>query len=132
MFLRRLLRERLHVPSRIALLLGFGALSTGAQANAPETDVANPPIAASEREYIRSGEVLIRSDGTRKDWPAEAGGSTSGLDIDTREVKEGHTIHSLLASNSVRPGTALMVAPMKSMSELENEGRPVLRQLGRS
>src|SRR5437764_14730697 len=65
MFLRRLLRERLHVPSRIALLLGFGALSTGAQANAPETDVANPPIAASEREYIRSGEVLIRSDGTR-------------------------------------------------------------------
>ena len=31
------------------------------------------------------------------------------------------------SSNSVRPGTALMVAPMKSMTELEDEGRAVLR-----
>jgi beta-xylosidase len=31
------------------------------------------------------------------------------------------------SSNSVRPGTALMVAAMKSMTELEDEGRPVLR-----
>jgi beta-xylosidase len=31
------------------------------------------------------------------------------------------------ASNSVRPGTALVVARMKSMTELEDEGRPVLR-----
>ena len=31
------------------------------------------------------------------------------------------------ASNSVRPGTALMVARMKSMTELEDEGRTVLR-----
>jgi len=31
------------------------------------------------------------------------------------------------SSNSVHPGTALMVAPMKSMTELEVEGRTVLR-----
>jgi beta-xylosidase len=31
------------------------------------------------------------------------------------------------SSNSVRPGTALMVARMKSMTELEDEGRTVLR-----
>lgn len=31
------------------------------------------------------------------------------------------------SSNSLRPGTALMVAPMKTMTELEDEGRTVLR-----
>jgi len=31
------------------------------------------------------------------------------------------------SSNSVRPGTALMVAPMKTMTELEDEGQTVLR-----
>lgn len=31
------------------------------------------------------------------------------------------------SSNSMRPGTALMVAPMKSMAELEDEGLTVLR-----
>jgi len=31
------------------------------------------------------------------------------------------------SSNNVRPGTALMVAPMKSMTELQDEGRTALR-----
>jgi len=31
------------------------------------------------------------------------------------------------SSNSVRPGTAMMVVAMKSMTELEDQGRPVLR-----
>ncbi len=33
----------------------------------------------------------------------------------------------LESSNSVRPGTALMIAAMKNMTELEDEGQPVLR-----
>ncbi len=56
----------LHLPSRIALLLGFGALSaTAAQANATEIELGNQPDRVPQQSAKSFGQLAIWSDGGR-------------------------------------------------------------------
>jgi hypothetical protein len=60
------LRKWLHLPGRIALLLGVGALSAaGAKAAVMEPHLGNGPVRSPQQSAKSFGEVLIWSEGGR-------------------------------------------------------------------
>lgn len=60
MFVPPWMRGRLRLPSRIALLLGFGALSAaGAQANATEVDTSSKPERVPQQSGKAFGELAV-------------------------------------------------------------------------
>ena len=89
----RSLRGLLRLPSRIALLLGFGALSvSGAQASVAESDLANNVTRVPQQSAKSFGELAIWSDGGRI-YVSEAGGPPQELRLgDTAEARELRTM----------------------------------------
>jgi hypothetical protein len=82
------LSKWLSLPSRIALLLGLGALSaTGASASAPETAADPPNSSTSEKDPPNFADLVIRSEGGRI-YLAEGGGPFKALGLgDTAEAQ---------------------------------------------
>jgi hypothetical protein len=82
------LKEWLRLPSRIALLLGFGALSaTGAQADAAEIERGNQSAWVPQQSAKTFGDLAIWSDGGRI-YLAEAGKPARELRLgDTAEAR---------------------------------------------
>ena len=85
----RSLRGLLRLPSRVALLLGFGALSvSGAQANVAESDLANNVTRVPQQSAKSFGQLAIWSDGGRI-YVSEAGGPPQELRLgDTAEARQ--------------------------------------------
>jgi hypothetical protein len=82
------LRRWLRLPSRLALLLGLGALSAaGAQANTAEVRVGNEPTRVPQQSAKSFGELLIWSDGGRI-YVSESGKEAQELRLgDTAEAR---------------------------------------------
>ena len=64
--MRRIFPKRLPLPSRIALLLGLGALSvSGAKAATSEGDLGKDPRRLPQQSVKQFGELLVWNDGGR-------------------------------------------------------------------
>ena len=98
------LRRWLRLPSRIALLLGLGALSAaGARADTgldrPGAGNA-PPV---QGDQATAGGLLIRTEGDRI-YLSEAGGQFQELRL--RDMPEAHLLKQLLDRNGAATGAA--------------------------
>jgi hypothetical protein len=94
----------LRLPSRIALLLGLGALSvTGAAACAPEpaADPTTPP--ASEKDRLNFADLVIKSEGGRISL-SEGSGAFKALRL--ADTAEAQLLKEILARQGATP-TAL-------------------------
>jgi hypothetical protein len=82
-------KDWLRLPSRIALLLGFGALSAaGAQASTTEIDVGKEAARVPQQSAKSFGELAIWSDGGRI-YVSEPGKPAHELDLqDTAEARQ--------------------------------------------
>lgn len=104
------MQEWLRLPGRIALLLGFGALSAaGAQADATGIDTANQPNGMPQHSAHAFGELRVWSDGARI-YFAESGSEARELQsADTAEAQ--HLRQMLQRHGALSASAALPLAP---------------------
>jgi hypothetical protein len=95
MFTRTSMRNRLRLPSRIALLLGLGALSaSGTKADTGEVQSDRELVRSPQQSVKTFGDLLIWSDGERI-YVAESGKEAQELPLGG--TPEAHRLRGLLA-----------------------------------
>jgi hypothetical protein len=105
------LRRWLHLPSRVALLLGLGAISAaGAQADTglglPGAGIAPP----AQGDQVNAGELVIRAEAGRI-YLSEAGGEFQELQLG--DMPEALLLRDLLDRNGAAAGASgIRLGPM--------------------
>jgi hypothetical protein len=101
------LRERLRLPSRIALLLGFGALSAaGAQANAKEVDLGKKPERVPQQSGKAFGELAVWTENGRV-YVSESGKPAQELSLGN--TAEAEYLRDLLQRNGANASSPSLV-----------------------
>jgi hypothetical protein len=103
-------RRWLRLPSRIALLLGLGALSAAAARADTGLDQAGEGIAPlAHRDQASLGDLVIRTEGGRI-YLSEGGGEFHELRL--RDIGEAHLLQQLVQRNGATVGAAgIRLAP---------------------
>jgi hypothetical protein len=106
MSLRRTL-DRLRVPSRLALLLGLGAISaSGVQAATPESDAGSKPKAVPQQSGKTFGELEVWIEGDRI-YVSEAGKAAEELRVGN--TAEAAHLKQLLERNGANAASPSVV-----------------------
>src|SRR4051812_35659234 len=101
------LRERLRLPSRIALLLGFGAMSAaGAQADATEVDPGNKPERVPQQSGKAFGELAVWTEEGRV-YVSESGKPAEELRLGN--TAEARYLREVLEREGAKAGSPSMV-----------------------
>src|SRR3954452_17848096 len=107
MSLAGLIRDRLRLPSRLALLLGFGAISaSGVQAATPGIESGSRPQAVPQQSGKSFGEVAVWTEAGRI-YIAESGKATQELGLG--DTAEAIYLRQLLERNGARAASPSVV-----------------------
>jgi hypothetical protein len=100
----------LRLPSRIALLLGLGALSAaGARADTGQEQLSAGAAPLAEGHQARLGEALIRTEGGRI-YLSEGGGEFHELPL--ADTTHARMLKQLLENNGAEEAAGLRLTPM--------------------